>query len=381
MWRKVISMMLVLSLFFTSFSFAENKLNLTGKAAYLIEAETGETLYSYNEHEVLRPASVTKVMTLLLIMEALEDGSISLDDLVPCSERARKMGGSQIWLNENEKLTVNDMLKAICVVSANDCCVAMSEFLGGSEEVFVEMMNQRAKELGMKDTTFKNCHGIDEEGHVTSAYDIAIMSRELIKHKKIFDYTTIWMDSLRDGKSQLVNTNRLIRFYDGANGLKTGSTSLALYNLSATAKRDNMQLVGVILGAPTTKDRFNDATKLLDYGFANYAVTMLDEKGTEVGDTKVERGEEDFVTGVIAEDVSKLTEKKGLKGVERQVNFMRLKAPVKAGEQIGEMVYLKDGAEIAKVAICAKYDVDKLSFPKSFMKIFNGWFRMGRETV
>jgi len=254
----------------------------------------------------------------------------------------------------------------------------MSEFIGGSEEVFVEMMNQRAQELGMKETVFKNCHGIDEDGHVTSAHDIAVMSRELIKHEKIFEYTTIWMDSLRDGKSELVNTNRLIRFYDGANGLKTGSTSLALYNLSATAKRDKMQLVGVILGAPTTADRFNDATKLLDYGFANYAVTVLDAKGTDVGETRVERGEEDFVTGVLAEDVTKLTEKKGIKGVERQVNFSEVKAPLKAGNKIGEMVYLKDGVEIARVAVEAKFDVDKLSFPRSFVKIFDGWFRMGR---
>lgn len=378
MWKRIISFVLVTSIFFTSFSFAENKLNLTSKSAYLIEAETGEVLLAYNEHEVLRPASVTKVMTLLLIMEALEDGSISLEDTVACSERARKMGGSQIWLNENERLSVNDMLKAICVVSANDCCVAMSEFLGGSEEVFVEMMNQRAQELGMNDTVFKNCHGIDEDGHVTSAHDIAIMSRELIKHEKIFDYTTIWMDYLRDGKSQLVNTNRLIRFYDGANGLKTGSTSLAKYNLSATAKRNNMQLIGVIMSAPTTKDRFNDATKLLDYGFANYAMTVLDEKGTEVGETKVERGEEPFVEGVLANDVMKLTEKTGIKGVERQVNFMELKAPIKAGDKIGEMLYLKDGEEIAKVDVEAKYDVDKLSFSKGFVKIFDGWFRLGR---
>lgn len=378
MWKRIISFVLVTSIFFTSFSFAENKLNLTSKSAYLIEAETGEVLLAYNEHEVLRPASVTKVMTLLLIMEALEDGSISLEDTVACSERARKMGGSQIWLNENERLSVNDMLKAICVVSANDCCVAMSEFIGGSEEVFVEMMNQRAQELGMNDTVFKNCHGIDEDGHVTSAHDIAIMSRELIKHEKIFDYTTIWMDYLRDGKSQLVNTNRLIRFYDGANGLKTGSTSLAKYNLSATAKRNNMQLIGVIMSAPTTKDRFNDATKLLDYGFANYAMTVLDEKGTEVGETKVERGEEPFVEGVLANDVMKLTEKTGIKGVERQVNFMELKAPIKAGDKIGEMLYLKDGEEIAKVDVEAKYDVDKLSFSKGFVKIFDGWFRLGR---
>ena len=222
-------------------------------------------------HESLRPASVTKVMSILLIMESLDSGQIKLEDKVPCSENARSMGGSQIWLNETEILTVNEMLKAMCVVSANDCTVAMAEFLAGSQEAFVEKMNTRAKELGMNDTCFKNCHGIDEDGHVTSSYDIALMSRELLtKHPSIKNYTTIWMDSLRDGKSQLVNTNKLIRNYQGATGLKTGSTSLALYNLSASATRNGLSLIAVIMKAPSTKVRFAEAQKLLDYGFSNY---------------------------------------------------------------------------------------------------------------
>ena len=212
-------------------------LNLDCGSAILIEQNSGKVLYEQNMHEQLRPASVTKVMTILLIMEALDNGKITLDTPIPCSEHANSMGGSQIWLDTRETLSVHEMLKAICVVSANDCTVAMAEYLAGSEEAFVMQMNNRAKELGMNDTTFKNCHGIDEDGHVTSAYDISLMSRELLtKHPKITEYTTIWMDSLRDGKSQLVNTNKLIRNYKGATGLKTGSTSVAFFNLSALAK-------------------------------------------------------------------------------------------------------------------------------------------------
>lgn len=218
-----------------------DSLNLTSESCILIEQNSGNILYGKNIHEQLRPASVTKVMTILLIMEALDSGRISLTDRIPCSENASKMGGSQIWLDVKEQLTVDEMLKAICVVSANDCTVAMAEYLAGSEEAFVKQMNEKAKTLGMKDTVFKNCHGIDEDGHVTSSYDIALMSRELLRnHPEITKYTTIWMDTLRDGKSQLVNTNKLVRNYSGATGLKTGSTSLALYNLSASATRNGL---------------------------------------------------------------------------------------------------------------------------------------------
>ena len=274
-----------------TFAQIKNKveLNLDSQAAILMDENTGTILYTKNEHEKLRPASVTKVMTILLIMEALDRGEIKLEDKVPCSERARKMGGSQIWLAENETLTVHEMLKAICVVSANDCCVAMSEFISGSEEAFVEKMNARSKELGMNDTTFKNCHGIDEDGHETSAYDIAIMSRELSKnHPKIHEYTTIWMDTLRGGKSELVNTNKLVRFYSGCTGLKTGSTSLALFNLSATAKRNDLSLIAVVMKGPTSQQRFNDATKLLDFGFANFSNTIAVKKEQIMEKIKIE---------------------------------------------------------------------------------------------
>ena len=226
---------------------ATTSLSLNVGSAVLIEQNSGQVLYNQNMHEKLRPASVTKVMTILLIMEAIDSGKLSYTDKIPCSEKAAGMGGSQIWLDVREELTVDEMLKAICVVSANDCTVAMAEYLAGSEEAFVNQMNAKAKELGMNDTTFKNCHGIDEDGHVTSAYDIALMSRELLtKHPSITKYTTIYMDSLRDGKSSLVNTNKLVRNYKGATGLKTGSTSVALYNLSASATRNDLSLIAVI---------------------------------------------------------------------------------------------------------------------------------------
>lgn len=378
MFKKLISIILSF-IFFITPVWAAPTLELTAKSAYLIEESTGEVLYAQNEHDQLRPASVTKVMTILLIMEAIDSGKISLDDMVGCSEHARKMGGSQIWLNETEKLSVNDMLKAICVVSANDCCVAMSEFIAGSEEGFVEMMNNRAKELGMNDTTFKNCHGIDEDGHVTSAHDIAIMSRELLKHKKIFDYTTIWMDTLRDGKSQLVNTNKLIRFYEGANGLKTGSTSISKYSLSATAKRNDMQLIGVIMCAPTGNDRFEDAKKLLDYGFANYSLVILDEENTSVGMTNVERGESKFVEGIIENKVTLLGAKGLNKNVERKVDFYTLKAPIQKGEKIGDIRYIKDGEEIARENIVAGNSVEKIKFLTILNNLINVWVKVGRD--
>ena len=279
-------------------------LKLESASAILIDQKTGEILYDHNSHEQLRPASVTKIMTILLIMEALDSGQITLDDKIPCSQNAASMGGSQIWLDTREELSVNDMLKAICVVSANDCTVAMAEYLGGTEEAFVEQMNKRAKELGMYDTQFKNCHGIDEDGHVTSAYDISLMSRELLNnHPSITKYTTIWMDNLRDGKSELINTNKLIRNYRGATGLKTGSTSLALYNLSASATRDNMSLIAVIMRSPTSNIRFNESKKLLDYGFANFTYSSIGNKGDVIQEVPINKGINKTVTLVLENDV------------------------------------------------------------------------------
>jgi len=313
-----------------------NSLSLESGAGILIEQSTGQVLYAHNIHEQLRPASVTKVMSILLIMEALDSGKIALTDSVPCSENAASMGGSQIWLDPRETLTVDEMLKAICVNSANDCVVAMSEFIAGSEEAFVQMMNDRAKELGMNDTTFKNCHGLDEDGHVTSAYDISLMSRELLKnHPTVTNYTTIWMDSLRDGKSQLSNTNKLIKTYKGATGLKTGSTSLALYNLSASATRDDLSLIAVIMKAPSTKIRFSEAQKLLDYGFNTFSFKQFGKKDEVVKSVLVDKGVTSSVDVVLKDDAGTLIEKGKDKNIEQNLNLEEIiSAPVSAGQKV-----------------------------------------------
>ena len=314
----------------------ENSLNLESGSAILIEQSTGQVLYSHNPHEQLRPASVTKVMSILLIMEALDSGKISLTDQVPCSENAASMGGSQIWLDPRETLSVDDMLKAICVNSANDCVVAMAEYIAGSEEAFVQMMNDKAKELGMNDTTFKNCHGLDEDGHVTSSYDISLMSRELLNnHPNITKYTTIWTDSLRDGKSTLSNTNKLIRTYKGATGLKTGSTGLALYNLSASATRDDLSLIAVIMKAPSTKVRFAEAQKLLDYGFNNFSFKSFGKKGDIVKSISVNKGVTSEVDAILSDNAGAIIEKGQENKVEQILNLEEnLQAPIVENQKI-----------------------------------------------
>lgn len=313
-----------------------NSLSLESGSAILIEQSTGQVLYSHNAHEQLRPASVTKVMSILLIMEQIGNGYLSYSDTITCSETARSMGGSQIWLDPRETLTVDEMLKAICVVSANDCVVAMAEHIAGSEEAFVQMMNDKAKELGMNDTTFKNCHGIDEDGHITSAYDIALMSRELLtKHPDITKYTTIWMDTLRDGKSQLVNTNKLIRTYKGITGLKTGSTSLALYNLSASATRDNLSIIAVIMKAPSTKVRFEEAQKLLDYGFNNFSFKSFGNKGDVIRSVCVNKGVKNSVDVVLEENAGTLIEKGKISQVSQSIEInANIEAPIKKGDKL-----------------------------------------------
>ena len=315
---------------------SDNPLSLESGSAILIEQSTGQILYAHNIHEQLRPASVTKVMSILLIMEAVDSGKISLTDTVPCSENAASMGGSQIWLDPRETLTVDEMLKAICVNSANDCVVAMSEFIAGSEEAFVQMMNDKAKELGMNDTCFKNCHGLDEDGHVTSSYDISLMSRELLtKHPTITKYTTIWMDNLRDGKSQLSNTNKLIKNYKGATGLKTGSTSLALYNLSASATRNNLSLIAVIMKAPTTKIRFAEAQKLLDYGFNNFSFKQFGEKGDLVRKINVDKGVQNTVDCILADTAGTLIEKGKDNNIEQNIILDdTILAPISKGQKL-----------------------------------------------
>ena len=358
----------------------KNTLNLESGSAILIEQTTGKVLYSHNSHEQLRPASVTKVMSILLIMEAIDSGKITLDTQVPCSENAHSMGGSQIWLDTTESLTVKDMLKSICVVSANDCTVAMAEYIAGSEEAFVQMMNTRAKQLGMNDTIFKNCHGIDEDGHVTSSYDIALMSKELLNnHPEITEYTTIWMDSIRDGKSELVNTNKLIRNYQGATGLKTGSTSIALYNLSASATRNDLSLIAVIMKAPTTKIRFAEATKLLDYGFANYTSISFGSKGEIIQTVDVNKGIQTQVNVVLEEDAAVLI-KKGDNGniTQNVVINENISAPIKQGDILGKIEFKAGDELILEKNLVAEKDIEKTTMWNITTNLYLRWFNMCR---
>lgn len=342
--------------------FAEGNtdLGLNAKSAILMEESTGNILYESNPDERLPIASVTKVMTMLLIMEAVDSGKISLDDMVTVSENAMSYGGSTMFLETGEQLTVNDMLKGIAVASANDGCVAMAEHLAGSESAFVDMMNEKAKKLGMENTHFMNTNGLDEDDHYSSARDVAIMSRELMKHETIFNYTSIWMDTLRGGKFQLANTNKLIRFYDGANGLKTGSTSKALCCLSAAAKRNDMQLIAVVLGAPTSAERFASAKSLLDYGFANYEVNTQITAGDEVQKIAVEKGVDKEV-GVVAGDSCSTLVKKGQEdNITKEIKIDEtITAPIEAGQKIGTMTISRDGEVIADIDLNASSAVEK----------------------
>lgn len=356
-----------------------NPLKLESASAILIEQTTGQVLYEHNVHEQLRPASVTKIMSILLIMDQIDEGKLAYTDTVSCSENAAHMGGSQIWLDTRETLTVDEMLKAICVVSANDCVVAMAEHIAGSEEAFVDMMNDKAKELGMNDTTFKNCHGIDEDGHVTSSYDIALMSRELLnKHPDITKYTTIYMDSLRDGKSELVNTNKLIRTYKGATGLKTGSTGLALYNLSASATRDDLSLIAVVMKAPSTKVRFAEASKLLDYGFNKFAFKQFANKGDSLDTIEVTKGVKPTVDIEFEENCGCLIEKGNEDKVEQVLNLEPIQAPIEKGQKVGEVNFILDSKTINSVNLIAKESVDKINVFSMSKSIIYNWINLLR---
>ena len=355
-----------------------NFLNLEAGAAILIEQNSGQILYGYNVHEKLHPASVTKVMSLLLIMEALDNGKISLDTQIPCSTNAASMGGSQIWLDPRETLSVNDMLKAIAVVSANDCVVALAEYLGGTEEGFVQMMNDKAKELGMNDTTFKNCHGLDEDDHLTSAYDIALMSRELLtKHPKITEYTTIWTDTLRDGKSALSNTNKLVRNYAGCTGLKTGSTSLALYNLSASATRDELSLIAVVMKAPSAAKRFSNATSLLDYGFSNFSYKTFANQGDVVKTITVNKGVQNEVNAVYETTPALLIKKGEESNITYDISLNdSIPAPVSQGQILGTVTYSSNGNVLLTTNLVAESAVEKSGFFNITKNIFSNWFNL-----
>lgn len=352
-----------------------SKLNLGGKSILLVEETTGRVLYERDADIKMPPASITKIMTLLLTMEAIENGKFALDTIATCSAHAASMGGSQIWLKEGEQMSVDDIVKAVCIKSANDAAVVLAEMVGGSEEVFVSMMNERAKQLGMNNTTFKNASGLDADGHLSTARDISIMSRELMRHPKIFEYTKIWMDTLRGGTTELVNTNKLIRFYKGATGLKTGTTNGAGSCVSATAERDGLSLIAVVMGFPNSDTRNAAAKKLLDFGFANYQV--LQPKVSEEIPQSVR------LTGGISEAVKikseapprVLTEKGGENKIETHISVPdSLKAPVTKGQKIGHAEILLNGKSAGQYEILADETVLELDFLRAFTDILKAIF-------
>lgn len=348
------------------------ELDLPAPSYVLMEWSTGEVLLEHNAHERLRPASVTKVMTLLLIMEALDDGRIGWDDMVQTSAAAAAKGGSQIYLEENEQLPLEEMLKSIVVSSANDCACAMAEHIAGSEAAFVEMMNARAEQLGMTDTHFVNCTGLDDEPeaaeHLTTAYDIALMSRELLGHEAIKKYTTIWMDTVRDGQFGLSNTNKLVRFYDGTTGLKTGYTSAAGHCLSASAERNGMELIAVVLHCASSTDRFESAKALLNYGFSNYAL-VTPELG-ELPAVPVTLGTAAEITPVLADETPILIDKALAAGVETRVCVDEsVTAPVEAGQTLGTLTITSGGQTIAERDLIAPEAVEALRWGDVFLQM------------
>lgn len=363
-----------------------NVMSLKAKGSILMDFSSGKVLLESNSHEKLPLASVTKVMSMLLIMEAIDSGKIGFDTKVTVSNHSYSMGGSQVWLEPGEIFTVDELLKAVAIHSANDATVALAEAVAGSEDLFVTMMNEKAKELGMNDTVFLDCSGLTDKGHYSSAYDVAVMSRELMmKHPKILEYTSTWHATFRDntpGKKpvSLDNTNKLMHYYQGMVGLKTGSTSTAGYCLSATAIRNNQQLISVVLGEPDSNTRFAETRKMLDYGFANFETTQVNKKGEEVQAVEVKKGLQSSVNAIYKDDVKLLLEK-GEKGkIERHVNIQpNLEAPLKAGQKIGEVTYSLSGAELGKAELVAANDIQRASFLRLFFRMVMEWFGMGRS--
>lgn len=349
---------------------------VSAKSAILMEPISGTVLYEFNPDERLQIASVTKTMTMLLIMDAIDNGKISYTDMVSTSEHAASMGGSQVFLEAGEQMSVDDMLKAIAISSGNDAAVAMAEFIAGSEEAFVEQMNKKAAAIGCENTHFCNCNGLDEpDDHYSTARDVAKISCELIKHKDIFKYTTTWMDTLRDGAFGLSNTNKLLKSYNGANGLKTGSTEKAKYCLSASAERNGMDLIAVVLGAPSTKERFGSATKLLDYGFANYSLVRGAEKIETIPNIKVQSGVRDNVPVELSGSSDFIVKKGNEDKVEVEINLESSRvAPVQKGEKVGNVIFKIDGAKIAETDITVMETVEKINVWQLFLKNMQKYF-------
>ncbi len=359
-----------------------DELGLLSEAYVLMDTDTGNILCEKNATKELAMASITKIMTILLTMEAIDEGSLTYDTMVTVSEHAASLGGSQVYLEVGEQLCVDDMLKCICIASANDASVAMAEHIGGTEEAFVQRMNTRAAELGMENTHFVNCYGLDTDGHYSSAKDVAIMSRELMKnHPEISKYTTTWMDSIvhntARGSSEfgLSNTNRLIKTYEGITGLKTGSTGKAKYCLSATATRDGSSMVAVIMAAPSTKERFAEATKLLNYGFANYYRYEDTQSRGKLYEVKINGAMESCIDGIVEEPFGILLPKDVTsESITSKLALKTLNAPVKRGEALGELVYYLDEVELGRVTIVAEKDMARAKYTDYLVKLFDLFF-------
>ncbi len=364
----MMSMIFVISMSVTCFANDNDKNTVVGalsaKSAILMEISTGKVLMELNPDEKLSPASITKVMTILLTFEALDNGKIALEDKVTASSNASSKGGSQIWLKEGEVMTVHELLKATVIASANDACTALGEYIAGDEISFVAMMNERAKELGMENTNFENCSGLDDSvtNHYSTARDVAIMSCELMKHEKIKEYTTIWMDTLRNGETQLVNTNRLIRYYDGATGLKTGTTSKAGYCVSATACREGMNLVAVVLGSDNSSQRFEDAKKMLSWGFANYAIYQPQIDKNLITDVTVLYGEKETITPVVETPAPILISKDMKDKIEQRVDMcVDVEAPVEKNQTLGKVFFEIDGEKLGECSILNDNRIERRS--------------------
>ncbi len=356
------------------YAFADNEPFISAPSALLMDYSTGRILYEKNADEKRALASVTKIMTLLITMEEIYSGNLKYDDIVTGSEYAKSFGGSTIFLDAGEKMTVNDIIKGIAVASGNDASVAIAEHISGSEEVFVSRMNEKAKSLGMTGTNFVNCNGLDADGHYSTARDIAIMSRELMKYDDIFKFTGIWMDSLRNGEFTLSNTNKLIRFYDGATGLKTGSTNKAMFCISATAKRDNMHLISVIMGAETSKKRQADASELLNYGFANYSSNNVIDALKEVDRVYVSKGIENKVSIFPSESVNYISNKNSTNEIEIIPEIpKKIKAPVNKGDKAGTLKIVINNSEYKSIDLLYGENIEKVTFSHQMNKYLKSW--------
>ncbi len=375
--KKILAWVMLISIIclgIPAATLAEGELNIKAKSAVLMDYNTRKVIYEQNAHKEVPPASITKIMTLLLTMEALESGKISLGDEVRISAHAAGMGGSQLWLEEGEIQTVEDLIKAVAIRSANDASVALAEYIAGSEEVFVQMMNERAKELGMNNTNFANASGLPQENHYTSAYDVAIMSAELLKHEGIHKWLTTYMDEMLVGKNKdkvqsLVNTNRLIKEYQGTTGVKTGSTSEAGHCLSASAKRNNLHLIAVVMGSDTSKIRFDEAMRLLDYGFANYDSVAIGRKGDVIGKIKVHKGKVDYLEAVLERDCYLLLPKGKSGNISKEIVLPDfVEGPVEKGEELGKLIVKVDGEEMDRIKLVSNVSIGKASFKDILIK-------------